>query len=111
MGRLSEAIKNLMGFETRENRNPVVDALQNVTTRFLNMHNDRLAFLIVNTGVNPAYILNAPDVAAANGILLAANGGNIFMSYKEDLSLVGDEWHGVAPAGVVNILVLEVLGV
>lgn len=111
MGRLSEAIKNLLGFNTKSVRNPVVGALQVAATRFLAPSDDRLAFVIINTGVNAAYILNANDVTAANGVLLAANGGNVAMVHQEDLFLVGDEWWGLAPGGAVNILVLEVVGI
>lgn len=110
MGRLSEAIEKLLGFKTKTFPNPLVGALQVGVTRFLNPNADRLAFLIVNTGVNAAYILNAPDVAAANGILLAANGGNVFIWYKEDMDIVGDYWYGMAPAGAVNIVVREIVG-
>lgn len=109
MGKLTDLIKGLFNIETYERRNPVVAALQAVQTQFLRVNDDRVAFLIVNLGVNVAYILNAQDVSATNGILIGANGGSINTIYSEDFFLVGEAWYGIAPAGAVNILVIEVL--
>lgn len=110
MGKLTEMINNLFGVRTTSHHNPVVAALQIVSTKFLNVNDDRLGFLIVNLGANVAYILNNPDVSAVNGIMVGANGGAAHLIYKEDFTLVGDNWFGMAPGGPVNIMVLEVEG-
>lgn len=110
MGRLTDAIKGLYGFKAVTRQNPEVLVLQVAVTRFLPTDDDRLAFVIVNLGVNIAYINISNDVSATNGIELSANGGSVAMNFKEDFDMVGSCWYGTAPGGAVNILVLEVSG-
>ena len=53
----------------------------------------------VNTGANPAYLWLDNTVSAANGILLAANGGFLSLTVRDDMTLPTRDWHAVAPSG------------
>jgi len=111
MGRLSEAIIKELGFETQEFENRLVNQIPVAAAKIVTTNADRLVLIFVNLGVNNAYIHFNNDVSATNGIEVSANGGSVAMNYKEDFSLVGREWYGSAPAGLVNCLILEVIGV
>lgn len=69
----------------------------------------RLALLIVNTGANPVLLRAGRPATAAIGIRLVANGGHVSMNYKDDFSLVGKEWNGLATAGTSTLYVQEEL--
>ena len=110
MGRLSEAILKELGFGTEEFENRLVNQIPAASAKVVTTNADRVALIFINLGANNAYIHFNPDVSATNGIEISANGGTVGMYFKEDFSLVGREWYGVAPAGAVNCVIYEVIG-
>lgn len=68
---------------------------------------DRVGLTIINLGVNDLFIALNNGVSAANGIKIAASGGNIAMSVRDDFTLPAREWDGICPGGNSSIYVLE----
>jgi hypothetical protein len=72
---------------------------------------DRVGLVIVNQGNNPLFIGTQSNVSSTNGILLAANGGNVSMDVTRDFTLPSRKWFGITTGGSTNVWVLEVLRV
>jgi len=110
MGALETVLDSHFGTKTRSVENPVIAAIPAVAGIILRNNPDRLAFVIVNLGANPAYLGLTNAVGVANGIYVPANGGSVTMYWQEDFQMVGWAWWAVAPAGASNCYVLEVIG-
>lgn len=109
MGALSEFSKRRFGTETRHNDTPLAIVVGAAATALWRNNPDRLSLLFVNLGANVIYLNVGPDVAAANGIYLGANGGSVSLTAEEDGELVGYPWWGIA-AGNTNIFSAELEG-
>ena len=110
MGVLSELIKRLFDIKTEPRINDDTNTINVAETRIVKPNDDRVEFLVINLGVNNAFILPEPGVSATRGILLTPNGGHYLCEYDKDFHLVGKDWYGCAPLGAVNVLILEVIG-
>lgn len=106
---LPELLNNAFGVRTRVNLNPVVSSVGTVPTQIVGNNPNRVGLLIVNLGVNNLFVLPEPDPSAAKGILLAPNGGDLVITWYEDFDWAMYEEWGIAPAGAVNILTIEVI--
>lgn len=108
MGALADYCERRFGQRTRATFNPVVAACAATATVLLRNNPDRLAAIIVNMGANAMYLAWDQDVGITHGIYVAAGGGAVNLIADEDGELVGYELLGAAPAGAVDILVVEV---
>lgn len=108
---LDYLLTKLFGMHTRSVENPVIANTGGaVAVLFMRNNPDRLAWTLINLGVNPLYVGLTDQVAAANGIYIAANGGRVTAKYDEDFQMTGWAWWAISPAGADAIYSLEVLG-
>jgi hypothetical protein len=70
---------------------------------------DRVGLIIVNTGANDIFVSINSNVSAANGIRLAANGGNITQNVRDDFTLPARRWYAIATGGASTAYVLELV--
>lgn len=106
---LRELISREFGVKTTYRSNPLVSACQVAITKLLSNNPNRVAFVMVNLGVNDVYIGFDVETSISKGILLANAGGGISMTYRTEFDLVASEVHGVAPAGASNMYILEIV--
>lgn len=59
----------------------------------------RVVLILVNLGAASIFITPEGVPSSSNGILLAANGGNITLIWDEDFDLLAREWRAVAASG------------
>ena len=103
---LQRLIDREIGVVTDPVTNPLVTVIGTSSTQFLRNDQNRVAFLYVNLGANAVYIYNAASVSSSLGIRIPPNGGSIFMWWREDLHLVGMDWHGLAETSTSACLVI-----
>ncbi len=89
-------------------RNTNVD-VQIDTTPVLQHNFNRLAVTISNYGANDVFVWPGELPVGAAGFKVSGSGGILTLVAKDDLVLVGYEWHGVAPAQPAALLITEVL--
>lgn len=77
--------------KTRQNINPEVSVLTGGVDRILGNNPNRLAWVIVNLGLNVAYLGFDQDVSATRGIVLTGGGGFVSMLWSEEFETVGYE--------------------
>ena len=106
---LQRLIDKEIGVSTDPVFNPLVTQIETTTTRFLSNDQNRVAFLYVNLGANQTFIYPSPAVSSSLGIRISPNGGSVFMDYKEDLHLVGMDWHGAADSAAAVCLVIALV--
>lgn len=63
--------------------------------------------VFVNTGANTVYIGLTQEVSAAAGIPIAAGGGSVIFSVRDDALLSTREWFAVSPAGASSVYTLK----
>lgn len=61
------------------------------------------AVIFVNTGANTVYLWTDNTVAAGNGIMLAANGGFLSLTTRDDMMLPTEDWWAISPAGASTV--------
>jgi hypothetical protein len=107
-----DLIENEYGVRTTEVENPLITASGAAATRVFSNNPRRLGIVLINLSANVVYLGLGADVAAAKGIYLAANGGNVSMNIQDDFTLPTREWWVISPAGASNIYSLseEILG-
>lgn len=105
MGALSEFIDREFGVKTRQLTNPLVDEVDTGITQVLGNNPDRLAWVIVNLSANLIFLAFDTEVATTHGIRLAANGGTISTTAKEDMELVSMPVWAIAAADDSDIFV------
>lgn len=69
---------------------------------------DRVGMVIINLGSNPVYISLNSTVSTTQGILLAANGGLITMTVRDDFTLCSRQFWAVTSANTSQLYVLEI---
>lgn len=105
MGRLQDYLQTVFGF-------PIQSAARVVTLGAVAIPistNDpnRVKITVFNLGANQAYIGFTSTVTIANGMLLAANGGQIGFDAQVDGELSGVVLYGIAAAGAPVLYIVE----
>jgi len=108
MGALAEFVRKKFGVATRLIQNPVTDTCGTSVTTLLLNNPDRLMWMIVNLGTKALYVAWDKGVASDHGVYVSPNGGTVSAIADEDGEMVGYPVYGVAPAGAVDIFVIEV---
>jgi len=109
MTTLHELIDREFGIRTREREDTPDVSLDVNDTIVIRADSSRVGFIIVNTGAEIALMRFNRTPSAAVNIPIAADGGTLNMTYKEDYHLVGRELHGLVAANTTTLHVLEVL--
>ena len=87
-----------------ENAGPTI-SVGSSAVQLLKNNPGAVALVLINLGSTDIYIWTTNDVSAAKGILIAANGGNIFLTYQQYFTLVSSEWYAISPSGTVNVAI------
>lgn len=111
MGMLSDLLTRQFQVKTRPNVNPLVAAVGVAAIPVANNNPDRVGLTFINLSVNVIYVSPDPNVSAAIGIRLDANGGQLTLVWWEDFELVGHEWYAIAAGANSAFYTLETLGV
>jgi hypothetical protein len=86
--------------------NPTIDT---TATTVINGSGDRVGLVMINLGSNNVYVAISSNVSPTNGILLAANGGLLTMTVRDDFTLPSRNWWGIAQGGTSSLYVLEIV--
>lgn len=78
-------------------------------TKLVNNNFDRLALAFFNYSGNVITLDIDSDITATQGIQLLNNGSSASFIWRDDLTLVGDEWYAVSSAAGGLVFVLEVV--
>lgn len=68
----------------------------------------RAELVILNLSTGACYVSPASTVSSTNGILLAASGGQLITTVRDDLTLPDDSWWAVCTNSSSQLYVLEV---
>lgn len=68
---------------------------------------DAMALLFVNNGAQPIFLTLRQSAAASTGVFLAANGGFLSLTARDDFILPALEWFAASPAGASSLFVLR----
>lgn len=71
----------------------------------------RVSLYVVNLSANDVYLLpgTGGTVSSTHGFGLAANGGTLFVEWRDDGILCGQSWQGIASGAGSNILTVEMV--
>jgi len=69
---------------------------------------DRLEVIIVNNGIDDAYVSTGTDVSVTKGIRIASNGGTLILQKPFDHALTTWGLYSVAAAGAPSLFVMIV---
>jgi hypothetical protein len=108
MGSVSDWISREYGVRTTSTSR-VVAAVAAAPVELMQSNPNRFAATFVNLGAAIAYIGFDANVAAANGIYLAANGGMLSFTALEDMEIQTRQMY-VLGAGATNVQVIETTG-
>ena len=105
MGRLQEYLAGRFGFEitSREHQ----DTLGALALQIVQNNPNRVQVIIMNLSVNNVYIGFTSQVGITNGILLAANGGQVGFMAPDDGDLPGRAIYAIAAAGAPVVYTIE----
>ncbi len=84
-------------------------ALAASVTRVLQGNFERMAATIINTSSVNITVAPTPLVTTTMGILLAANGGALALTARDDLALVGWDWWAIPASGTPSVITMEVV--
>jgi len=105
MGRLQEYLGSKFGVPIKSTERNVT--LGAVAIPVSQNNPNRFKITIFNLSANIAYIGFDSGVALANGILLAANGGQLGFDAEQDGELAGRVLYGIAAAGAPVLYIVE----
>lgn len=106
---LAKLLADKFGVSTRPQENRIPGPTAAGAQLILPNDPNRLGWTIINLSANVLYLGMSQAVSAANGIILAANGGRASAIWDEDFILVGREWWIFDAAGGSNYYTLEVV--
>lgn len=104
-----EAISRELGMRTRTAENRETEAMSSTAAVVLRADSGRLAALVINLGSEVVTLRPSGVPTAALGIRLGPNGGAMSINFRDDFSLVGKEFQGIANANTSTIYVSEEL--
>jgi len=64
---------------------------------------DALALTLINVSANTVYVTPDNSASPSRGIVLNSGGGAVSLNVRDDLTLPGYEWYGVASAGTADV--------
>jgi hypothetical protein len=102
-----DVIRGLFGVDTTPNENPLITTIGTTAEKLVNNNPRRMSLLIINLSANNVYVGLKPDVSATKGMLVAANGGSLSLTYDKDFQLVTNELWIVGAAAGLSIYTLE----
>ncbi|HKC82550.1 MAG TPA: hypothetical protein VKD46_00980 [bacterium] len=83
------------------------DIIGTVVQLVLRQDPSRIAFIIVNTGTFDVGIIPVGQPTGQKSFIVAANGGTLSGTWRDDGELINREWRGFANGGASSCLILE----
>lgn len=77
-------------------------------TKIVGNDPDALALTIINLGANTVYLRPANNPSSTAGIQINASGGSISLTVRDDLTLPGREWWGIADTAASDVYFVRV---
>lgn len=113
MARLSlrDLIEKELGIKTEIRENPEITTVGVTASRIFRRNPDRVGIYVINHSTVAMFAGHFPDPSASKGIRLGASGGDLFVFWREDLHLPGEEWFIVADAAASALYNVEFLAV
>lgn len=105
MGKVLEYLKGVFGCNL-ESRNTTV-TLSTSAIQIAPNNADRFTLTVVNMGATIAYIAPHGAPSSTSGIMLAANGGQVGFTARDDGEITTFPWYAVAASGTPAVLILE----
>ena len=109
MGRLSDYVVKMLGFDLVAEFPPKVFSVGTSDTEIVKANADRIQLTLINLGSTVIYVHPTTKVSSSLGLYLDKNGGSVLFSALEDGELVGYEWYGIS-SSACNLWVLAVEG-
>lgn len=70
---------------------------------------NRVGLTFINLGSNNIYLYLNNGVSATQGILCAGGGGVVAFNWRDDMTLISNDWYATAPGGNTSLQVVEVV--
>lgn len=105
---LQDVLDREFGVKTFPRFNPENSSVAITPTLLLSNNPNRLAWVIVNLGLNDIHIGFDQEVSATNGILIANSGGGLNFVWKEEFNLVGYSVYAIATGGASSVYVMSI---
>lgn len=105
---MDQLLTNEYGLRTHPSNESGPQTVGNLVVKLLSNNPNRVGLTFINLGAQNAYLYLNGQVSSTNGIFLAANGGSIALNWRDDMTLITNEWDAIAPGGNTTIQVLSV---
>lgn len=76
-------------------------------TKLVSNNPNRLNLSFSNISTSTVYVFTDNQVSANRGFLLASGGGSLGLDWRDDLTLVSNDWYAIALSAGSNVTVLE----
>ncbi len=106
---LRDLLRSRLGVETFSRVSPVGFQAGVAVAQLMPQDPNRVGAWIVNLSVNNVFVAPFNSVSATRGVLVGPSGGNVILTFQDDLSVVGVEWFMIAAAAGSDMLVVEYL--
>lgn len=106
---LMELLSNEYGLSVHPGIDSGVVSVGGTVQKVLPNNPNRVGLTFINNSANTMYLNITNNYAAGQGIFLAGNGGSIALNWRDDMTLISNEWDAVCPGGASNLQILEVV--
>ena len=100
---LTGLLESQLGVKTHPEVNPLSNVVGVTATRIVPNNDNRVGLNFVNNGAFPAYIWTDNSVSSGVGFLVSNGGGFLGLDWRDDLSLVSNEWWAIGIGGATTI--------
>jgi hypothetical protein len=106
---LQELLEQRLGAETFARISDAGFTVGTTAARLIPQDPNRVGFWIVNLSLNNVFIGPFVTPSITRGVLVGPNGGNVIVTFQEDLSVTGWEWSAIADGAASAVLTVEYL--
>ncbi len=106
---LADLLAREFGVKTGSRINPLVASVGLAPTLIFGNNPNRLAWTIINLGVNDIFLAFDQEVSITRGILLASGGGGVNFKWNEEFDLVVNNVYGLTTIAPSEIFSIEVV--
>lgn len=111
MAILDDLIRTHLGIQTFADVNKYVSSIETVKHRIVKSNHDRIGLVVVNNGASNVRILNSNAVTIENGLYVGPSGGTVTFDWYKDMSLISEEWWGIASGAASAVTIIELIGI
>lgn len=77
--------------------------------KILSNNPNRVGLTFCNNSANTIWLSRVPSGAVSEGIFLSANGGIVSMNWRDDMTLILNDWYAIAAGAASALSVLEIV--